>query len=902
VWEKFQVFFMSQGLVYSLTKTSRVLYLASLLLFIPALLGIYSAGSVSAFNDRLVELKDLRVQVSRDEFEKAKQQLGEPQNKLSKEDEQAIDEVAKQYEQTVVPFTMPASMRATTFVTRSTLVRETILKTATARENASKPNNAEWVQNPSGTQVEDLTPLEKKVVDMPEKAAASREPVTPQGRQMRDDLQDLAKRSPTIRERIVKFGRSFKTQALPEDLLYAMVNHIASDIAAETPRDFGDLLRGIQLKPIQVNARSDNEARSSEFLKSIMSDRDLDEAFRMIISNDKPSGFMTDFDRVEYQNAMRTVTEKIPFADISQKFTDKPPSVKTKPEKIVDMETAVASVEGYNNVLSKSEGLRNKRSNADAIMDFTDLFPGQLGEETKTFHGQIIKKWRPDDPLLPSPNKPKPPNDLPPLTQAETASRHNFERTRNYDSLKGFSRVGGVLIGKSPSDVSENNPSKLNFTDLKWELTNKGLNFILFDANGNQLRSRSFRSSIAYQALNYASDGRLTTVTIIGAEPISKIERTYLREFAPKTDLTLTQKVFLHPTLVDTPLGYRIIKLDQFINIFRKRNDDFKKASDEAMERVEYQKCLYEFVWAERFSVLFENQYDSKSLEGKKVIDELIADRRQCAAKALQDTKSINDPAKSPLSVKKEFFDQELVKVLAGVPNGTSLEKISEFIRSKARKQLDEIVREKNDEKTKNLLKKWQTPPPDFTYMNGVRERNFSADINQIFVSEGREIPMPFDFLTEITFTTPPAFIDESKAENYNDVQPWEFPLLRDKIQTTVMEEIKKDTGAQEILNDACEFTMLQRLFRMALNGQLGENFPVERMIELSNALAENAPDNYYRTLRWNATIPPATMKKISESNIEGGEDIYQLYNALGISKDYDQVVRERSMPLPPME
>lgn len=899
VWEKFQVFLMSQGLVYSLTKTSRVLYLASLVLLIPALLGIYSLGSVPAFDDRLVELKDLRIEISQKEFEKEKQRLGEPQAELSKEDEEVIKEVAKEYEKTAIPFRMATPIRATVFVTRSNLVRQTILHTAAQRANTTRNNysaSAEWETPHSGTQIEDLTPLEKKVVESPERAAYSRDPVTPQGKQMEAELKDVARRSPTFKERLKNGLLKFQKPASQMDLFYALSNNIASSLAAETPGDFGDILKGVRLENTQATARSYAEAHSKEFLRSIMNDGDLDKAFKTASSSERAPGFVTDLERVQYQTAMRTVTENIPFTDINQKFADKPPSIQTKPEKFVKMETAVASIEKYNDFISPYQGLRNNLSNADAVMDFTDLFPGQLGAETKTDHGQIINKWRPDDPIPPVSSNPVPPSgggggggfssgSTKTSKPVSTASRGSFSRARSFSFLRGFSRIGGVLIGQEPSDVSKNNPSKLNFTDLKWEMKENKLNLILINGDGNQIRSRSFRPSVVYRALSYASDGRATTATMINATPL------------------LDLKILLHPTLIDTPMGYRMIELDRFVDIYSTKNSELKKSREEATLRLISQKFLYKFAWAERLSVLFADQSDRESMMIAERINKILIDDelRKYAAIALRDTQSINDPSKSPLSVKKEFFDKDLVKILASMPSGSSLEKLGEAVRQEARKQWDNIKYSGEAEKEK-LMKKWLSSNPEFDVWSGVREKNFTTNTVNFFVSDGTEIPMPFDFMLQVAFTTPPSLVDESTAENYNDVQPWEFPLLRDQIQSTVLEEIKKDARSKEILDDASEFTMLQRLFRMALNGQLGENFPVERLIELSNMMAENTKENYYRTLRWNANIPPTMMKKISEKDGKIGEDIFQLYEALGISKDHEQIARERNMPLPPLE
>ena len=80
-WERLQTFFMSQGLLASLNKTSRALFVASLLLLVPSLISVYSVSTAATLNSQLVELKNLRVELSRKEFEQEKLRLGEPINR-----------------------------------------------------------------------------------------------------------------------------------------------------------------------------------------------------------------------------------------------------------------------------------------------------------------------------------------------------------------------------------------------------------------------------------------------------------------------------------------------------------------------------------------------------------------------------------------------------------------------------------------------------------------------------------------------------------------------------------------------------------------------------------------------------------------------------------------------------
>ena len=150
--------------------------------------------------------------------------------------------------------------------------------------------------------------------------------------------------------------------------------------------------------------------------------------------------------------------------------------------------------------------------------------------------------------------------------------------------------------------------------------------------------------------------------------------------------------------------------------------------------------------------------------------------------------------------------------------------------------------------------------PPEFVYWSGVREAEFAARPEALLAPEGGEAPVPFQFMLQIAFTSAPAFLErkpeqESEDVAYSDTKPWEFPALEAEIQKKVLAELAKPANAsdREAVADVSEFAMLQRLFRMAFDGRLGESFPVERLAELEKELAPKGPPSRVRTLRWNA-------------------------------------------------
>jgi len=99
-------------------------------------------------------------------------------------------------------------------------------------------------------------------------------------------------------------------------------------------------------------------------------------------------------------------------------------------------------------------------------------------------------------------------------------------------------------------------------------------------ADGAELRSAPFPASIAYQALNYAADGRPLAVTMATAKPLPEL------------------KILLHPTLLDTSLGARIVDLDRLVDKHTGETPDHFR--EVATLRVTYEHALYQLAWAQR--------------------------------------------------------------------------------------------------------------------------------------------------------------------------------------------------------------------------------------------------------------------------------------------------------------
>jgi len=172
---------------------------------------------------------------------------------------------------------------------------------------------------------------------------------------------------------------------------------------------------------------------------------------------------------------------------------------------------------------------------------------------------------------------------------------------------------------------------------------------------------------------------------------------------------------------------------------------------------------------------------------------------------------------------------------------------------------------ERFDKVVRKLLVRWIEEAPEYVVWSGVREEQFDVTLEGMGFGPEESDRVPLEFMLQIAFVTPPAFRDgrhiteessaedQQWAENYDDADPWQFPGIADKIQTKVLEDTRNKTVDQRILSDMSNFTMLQRLFRMAFEGRLGEDFPVNKLSKLHEDVGQDGFPPAHRTLRWHS-------------------------------------------------
>jgi len=891
--EKLQTFFMSRGLVTNLSRVSRLVYVSSLVLLVPSLMGVYSGKVGPALDKRVVELHNLRITLESEQVEQqlqnAKNQLGEPKNELSDDDKSVIEEAAQTFEAAIaeshlssISSTISSTAR---FSMRSTLVRDRILSRNVRRAGSVLE------KVPSGSQAANLRPLEQEVVRVSEIAFEADKPPTQLYKNLRADLEDAARRSPRFVDHLKAELKSFQRVASRGDLTHALAKHVAGVMIDGTGQgELGRIIQGASQTRNPSAIQSLHETQSRRFVLELVHGKSVGQALNTVT---------TSVEMAEVQPIMRTVMNEVPINQINNTFREYPPSVSAASEPHVNLNKAAAEIEKLRNLAPNPQSVRTMQY-TEALTNFDDWFPSQFGADSRTPSSDLRNRWASGGGSSTSPGS-SPGFGSPSgssggssarsgtshssrsgslSTSNLAASRSSFTRSRSFFRLRGFSRVGGVLIG---IDSVKTTTPTLNFNDLKWELQDGKIKLILINSDGQTFRSIPHRLATAYYALNYAADGRPLAVTMIKAPPMIEL------------------KILLHPVLIDNPMGYRIIELDRFVDKYTGEDP----GRDSATNAVYAQNALYQLAWANRaFAALkpmMASQYDTPQeiLDLARYLKSIInsSEIRLQAQAALRQPKALKDPIRSPLTAKSEFYDEPLVDlIIACAEQTTDLDEFEMKIKQAAENVFDG---------GETQLKRWLTDPPTFDIWSGVREKEFDLHPKNFMMLEGAESSLPFDFMLQVAFTSSPQFLpygrDETDDESYSDTKPWEFPAVKKQIHQKVLTRAQNDYRDRVILADAAEFTYLQRFFRLAFQGHFGANFPVEKLAELSEVLEINTPQQKMRTLRWNARPGIENMLRVgmSDENREQVTQILKIRRELGIWKDEEQSLREHNAPLP---
>lgn len=834
--EKLQSVFISRGFVKGLGFTGRALYLVTIALLVPSFAGFAAARTAPLLQQRMVELRDLRMNASRTAWQQATANLGSKEEQLSAEDQAAIDRIAEAYERQL-SVASNISLPQSAYSVRAALVSNRVIATARA---ASK---VEVRQYPSGSKADNLTEVERWLVGVEENALArDRGPITPDGKAVREDLSQAARRSATLRERIRTAAAGMAEPAASRDIAKTLVDTIAGSVAGEVPGLPGELLSGIEIQQRQSAAWARTAARR-QFVSSFVGGTEIDDALRKV-------GFVSETisprDLADLHMVTKAATESAAFDSLQEKISSRPPGIEAVLDPDVDWDRAAQNIVK----IADMSGSRNAGQLTEFAATFATHFPNHEGAEAATPAAQLREFLGGDGPPPEGGGSPggagpggggggpKSPQQIARVAETiRTSSADSWvptrstragipgasaARSRSFGRLRGFARVGGVLIGQTmPAGKG------LDIRDIAWTVGDGRVEIVLTDATGKRHRSVPHRATLVQQALTYAADGRPLAVTMTTAEPLPEL------------------KILVHPALVDTAMGHRVIELDRFVDTYARGGEPARRRVRDAEETVDADYALYQYAWAARLQSLeleklSERVDDVESRLWLAALERLsseILESEDVARRAARswNSRSFERPD-SLLRSKPEYFDPTLVSTL--ITTQASLSGLRDAL---ARPSLESMTAVVSNES----LQRYLTTPPEYQVWSGVREKAPAPRISDVLVM-GKRSAAPLEFMLQVAFTSAPRE-DTEKAE-----EPWEFPGLGEEIDRLVLGAVMQDARAREVLRDSEEFTILQRLFRLALAGDLGSRFPVEKLASLANALAPYAPE-VVATPRWNA-------------------------------------------------
>lgn len=908
--EKVGNFFISQGLIGSMRGGSRLLFVIGTFLLIPSLLGVLGQPIALSLRDRIVHLEELRLRANEQqahlEWEAAQRQIGsspasEDDDKSKDDDkhdepddDETISQMARHFEQAHAMQIAPLAVGSLEAVR----VRQSILQTLATHAPGANLGVAKSLSH--AADAAHLEKLEKAGLKNYERAAETTKPVTSVGEQFANDLRKTAKERPALFQRMkASFKKRVRTFQVPvsEGMLHRTM---ASQI-------FGDALSGTN-EAGQAAAELSNQLVSDLGRDSLLRNYRISAMrFQTVLARggtveaatEAVANHSEDVPRVwadaKLVDGMEPVMRRVPHdAVVSEALRTHPPALLIKPDPGVDMEKAAGIAEEIKALHLRISHEPPPSHLAESLATYEDHFPSQMRAETKTTQGDLLRRWKREAGIVEEASEgrnpvaaqllerinqgphggagggggggfggfgggggpshggagirgggPRPGGFRPsgggatfgeaPLGSAmrgavaearvTSGSLGAFLRGRSFFRLRGFSRIGGVLIGNDPAASTR---GTLRFNDLRFEDRGRELLFIFHRADGTQIKLGPYRKTLVRSALGYAADGRPVTVTMVTAAPQSEL------------------KILLHPSLVDSALGCRAIDLDRLVDFSTagsEPNDDQQRR--DATTLVEAHKQLYQLAWSIRAMELTPNdKHDELSYETYAQ----YSSKQSLVTRALANPQLLSDAQRSPLTVKKDYFESRLVGYVVQCAK-TARGDQHDFERCIVERTTAERSFYEDD-------KTWQHRPPDWQIWSGVREQSFHLDPELNFAKPQAAKKdsglWPFDFMVQVSFTTPPIGTKADDISDAVDDEPWAFPKLKPFVRHSVAALIKHDPKVQSLVEDLREFALLQRLFRVALEGELGPRFPLKRLNELSQIVATDV-GHAARTPRWNA-------------------------------------------------
>jgi YD repeat-containing protein len=422
------------------------------------------------------------------------------------------------------------------------------------------------------------------------------------------------------------------------------------------------------------------------------------------------------------------------------------------------------------------------------------VFEGQLGTYEDLFPSQRAARPTPLAAALGEGSGPSIPIDLPAgMPELADARRSGgpAAASRSFARMSRSFRVGGVVIGAQPTGGR-----RLDLADLAWARDGRQFRLALIGRNGDRHEVGTFSGAMIQQALAYAADGRVTAVTMTDGP------------------LNLRLRVHVHPALVNTDLGLTLIRVDTFADGARPPGSPADRWRTRAFKQLQAYRAAYQLA----------------------APDQDLGRPRQLPERSPADLAAlfppgwnVDDPLQSFFAHHEGRFDRDLVR------------RIAECARNA-----------RNDHPTFNAcVASYRVDAARFrdqngTVWTGVRERAYPLG-PAAFATRTQS---PLRFMMQMAFAAQ-RNCESEECRSEESRPPWEFPMLRDEVDQSVQGWIRGKSEQRAVLDEAGRFTILQRLFRVALAGHLGPAFPRGRLVRLMQEAKEADPVRVRETPRW---------------------------------------------------
>lgn len=435
---------------------------------------------------------------------------------------------------------------------------------------------------------------------------------------------------------------------------------------------------------------------------------------------------------------------------------------------------------------------------------------------------------------------------------------HVQARSMNFHVASRSFRVRGVLVGQT----LEGTP--LDATDLRWKLVpptipGRPTRVALEIRIARDQRTLptwesigAFDAGVLNQGLRYAADQRVVATTITAGDGGAVLRLTYL-----------------HPVLVDTPLGCRVVESDRLVDTFTMKRPGHRLDNDVA-ELANDRESMYRWIGLMELA-----QAVAAGQASQCPIDEVQQVVELRRLRPVEFSPSLNEGM-------TRFLRARQSTPTAGTELLSSAQKC-------ARVAAPDIGRCMCKEVAPGGLPTRYWFPEDHT--SQVRERKPRLNINLAWLRPSADRLGNLDFWTHTTFSVRDA---QNGASDENATAALDFPpaqlarlrqVVARSIGPYVVEQLR-GPSVEHFLGPLEEFVLAQRLARAALSGQLGPDFPLSRLIELEQKTRRFVASQ--PTMRWEPAVQPRELLEMLKKADPEAANLYWAHLE-------DQVKRMRS-------